>query len=153
MNDLKVTIENPTEIKMTRTFDAPRHLVRRAMTEPALLKRWLGNCQSPVVSVDNDFRVGGTYRQLFRTNDGVEFTFTGVYQEITDERTVMTQRFNDSPDEALAITTLTERDGKTELVIVMRFGSQAVRDMVIATGMEHGARASYANLEQLIRAL
>ena len=33
----------------------------------------------------------------------------------------------------------------------MRFGSQAVRDMVIATGMEHGANESYNNLADLVR--
>jgi hypothetical protein len=39
------------------------------------------------------------------------------------------------------------------MVLVMRFGSQAVRDMVIATGMEHGASESYDNLDALVRKL
>jgi uncharacterized protein YndB with AHSA1/START domain len=100
-----------------------------------------------------DLRVGGAYRQLYRTNNGIEFTFTGVFQELTDDRTVMTQRFNDSPDDAVNTTTLTETNGKTTMVLVMRFGSQAVRDMVIATGMEHGASESYDNLDALVRKL
>jgi len=153
MSDLKVTTDVPNEIKMTRTFDAPRRLVWRAMTEPALLKRWLNNSHGSIVEVDNDVRVGGTYRQLYRANKGFEFTFTGVYSEVSDDRTVMTQRFNDSPDEAVVTTTLTERDGNTTMEIVMRFGSQAVRDMVISTGMEHGANESYNNLDELVRNL
>ena len=153
MSDLKVTTDVPTEIKMTRTFDAPRRLVQRAMREPALLKRWLTNSHGALLEVEVDLRVGGKYRQHYRANKGFEFTFTGVYQEVSDDRIVMTQRFNDDPQEAVVTTTLTERDGKTSMELVMRFESQAVRDMVIATGMEHGATESYNNLADLVKTL
>lgn len=39
---LTVTLPSDTEILLTRTFDAPRHLVFRAMTEPDLVRRWWG---------------------------------------------------------------------------------------------------------------
>ena len=46
-----------------------------------------------------------------------------------------------------------ERDGVTTMTVAMRFSSQAVRDMVVATGMESGAAESYDNLAALVRAL
>lgn len=153
MNKLQVTTDVPDEIKLTRTFDAPKRLVFRAMTEPALIAKWMGNSCSPIISVDVDFRVGGKYRYVFRNRDGSEFAFTGVYREIGDGRIVHTERFNDAPEESTVTTTLVEHGGVTTMTAVMRFPSQAIRDMVIATGMERGAAESYDNLEALVRNL
>ncbi|HEX3762904.1 MAG TPA: SRPBCC family protein [Kofleriaceae bacterium] len=153
MSKLQITTDVPNEIKLTRTFDAPKRLVLRAMTEPALIARWMGNSCSPIASVDVDFRVGGSYRYVFRNQDGSEFAFTGVYREIGDGRIVHTERFNDAPDESLVTTTLVEHAGVTTMTAVMRFSSQAIRDMVIGTGMERGAAESYDNLAALVASL
>jgi uncharacterized protein YndB with AHSA1/START domain len=153
MTRLQVKTDVPTDIQMTRTFDAPRRLVIRAMTEPALIKKWLGNSRAEIIAAEVDFRVGGSYRYVFRRTDGVEFSFTGVYREIGEDRVVHTERFDNHPEEATITTTWTERDGKTTMTLVMRFSSQAVRDMVIATGMESGAAESYDNLEALVTGL
>lgn len=143
----------PNEIIMEREFAAPRALVHRAMTEPELVKRWIGNECSPVITVESDVRVGGTYRHVFRRPDGVEFTFSGIYKEIGLERTVHTERFNDMPGEAVVTTTLTERDGITTMRMVETFESAEVRDFVLGTGMADGANLSYDNLERLLTAL
>jgi uncharacterized protein YndB with AHSA1/START domain len=153
MTKLQVETDVATDIKMTRTFDAPRRLVMRAMTEPALIKKWLGNSHAAITSAEVDFRVGGSYRYVFQSKAGTEFSFTGVYREIGDDRVVHSERFNNNPEEAMITTTWVERDGKTTMTLVMRFSSQAVRDMVISTGMEHGAAESYDNLEALVTRL
>lgn len=150
MTRLQVTTDVPTDIQMTRTFDAPRRLVIRAMTEPELIKKWLGNSRAAIVSAEVDFRVGGSYRYVFRARNGAEFSFTGVYREIGEDRVVHSERFDDNPEEATVTTTWVERDGVTTMTVVMRFSSQAVRDMVVATGMEAGAAESYDNLAALV---
>ena len=155
MSKLAVTADVPNEIHMTRTFDAPRELVVRAMSEPELLKRWLGGDgqRASVVSIESDLRPGGKYRYLFRRNDGVEFALGGVYREIGRDRIVMTQGMEGQPGDALVTTTWTENDGKTTMKIVMRFESQAVRDMVLKTGMADGAGETYDTLERLVATL
>lgn len=152
-NKLQLTLGAPNEIIFERDFDAPRHLVYKAMTTPELLERWLGNSCSPLVDVQVDLRVGGTYRQVFRNNDGSEFTFTGVYREIGVDRTVYTTRFNDMPNEAVVTTTLVETNGKTRMRMVEVFDSAQTRDFVVGTGMEAGAAESYDNLDQLVQTL
>lgn len=153
MTRLQVTTDVPEEIRMTRAFAAPRRLVIRAMTEPALIQKWLGNSRAEITSAEVDFRVGGSYRYVFRRRDGVEFSFTGVYREIAEDRVVHSERFDENPEEAVITTTWTEHAGKTTMTLVMRFSSQAVRDMVVATGMEHGAAESYDNLAALVASL
>lgn len=150
---LKVTTDDPNEIHMTRTFDAPRRLVIKAMTTPELIKRWLGGVRTTVAVAEVDLRVGGRYRYVFQLPDGNTFNFSGVYQEVSDERIVHTELFNDDPPGALVTTTMTENNGQTTLHIVMRFESQAVRDAVVGTGMAEGAGESYDKLDELLVSL
>ena len=48
---------------------------------------------------------------------------------------------------------LTEQDGKTVLRATITFTSQAIRDGVIRSGMEHGAAESYGRLSELLELL
>lgn len=153
MSKLEVTTDVPEEIRMVRTFDAPRRLVMRAMTEPALIKRWHGGTRATVAACEVDFRVGGGYRTVFRLPDGSEFFFTGTYREITDERVVHTEMFNGEPPGALVTITLVEHGGKTTMTAIMHFDSQDIRDMVLATGMAEGAGESYDELDALLATL
>jgi uncharacterized protein YndB with AHSA1/START domain len=153
MSKLKLLTGAPNEIVMERAFNAPRHLVIQAMTTPALIKRWLGGKRAEVVSAEIDYRVGGSYRYVFRPHGAPEFSFTGVYREISEQRVVHSERFNDDPNEALVTNTLTESGGVTTLHIVIAFPSPIVRDMVVGTGMADGAGESYDELEKLLATL
>jgi uncharacterized protein YndB with AHSA1/START domain len=150
---LTVTLENPNEIHMTRTFAAPRHLVLRAMREPELMTRWMGGARARVASIEIDYRVGGGYRIVYEPKGRARFSFSGDYQEISDERVVHTERMDGAPGEALVTITLVERGGETVMDLVMRFPSQAIRDMVVATGMADGAGESYDELDRLLASL
>ncbi|HUQ01807.1 MAG TPA: SRPBCC family protein [Kofleriaceae bacterium] len=153
MSKLQVTTDIAEEIRFVRQFDAPRRLVLRAMSEPALVKRWQGGTRAEVAVCEIDFRVGGAWKTVYRLPDGNEFFFSGVYKEISDERVVNTELFNGEPPGAEVITTLVEQNGKTTLTCIMRFESEDVRDMVLATGMGEGAGESYDELETLLASL
>jgi uncharacterized protein YndB with AHSA1/START domain len=153
MKTLKVTTDVPTEITMTRTFDAPRRLVIQAMMTPELVKRWLGGTRTEVIAAELDRRVGGAYLWRFRTPDGHEFQFSGVIKELSDDRVVMTEKFDDMPNESVVTTTYVEANGLTTMTVTMAFDSQETRDMVVGTGMADGAGESYDALETLLTTL
>lgn len=153
MSKLKLLTGAPNEIVMEREFNAPRRLVVQAMTAPALIQRWLGGKRATVISAQVDLRVGGSYRYVFRRPDGQAFAFGGVYRELGDERVVQTEKFDDYPGESVVTTTWTEHAGKTTLHIVVAFESQAVRDLVIGTGMADGAGESYDQLDDVLASL
>ena len=71
-----VTLPTDTQILITREFDSPKHLVYRAYTEPALVKRWWSEDRGEVTSVDADPRLGGKWRNVMRANDGSEVAST-----------------------------------------------------------------------------
>lgn len=153
MKTLDVTLPSDTEILMVRVFDAPRRLVRRAMSEPALVQRWLGGKRAEVVRVENDLRVGGSYRHEFRARDGSSFFFTGTYEEVSDERIVHTELFNGAPPPAIIENVMVEHDGRTTMTVTMRLPDRAIRDMIVATGMSDGAGESYDELAALVTTL
>lgn len=153
---LKITTPGDREILMTRVFDAPRHLVFEAFTEPELLRRWLlGPPGWEMVVCEVDLKVGGTYRFRWRNADGTEMGMRGVYREIVPpERVVSAESFEFGCDaqsgEQLGTTVLTEQGGKTTLTTTLLYPSKQARDATIASGMEKGVTASYDRLAELL---
>lgn len=153
MSKLKVLTGAPNEIVMEREFNAPRRLVVQAMSTPDLIKQWLGGVRAEVVVAEHDLRVGGTYKHVFKLPDGSTFQFTGVYREVSDDRIVHTEKFDDNPAESVVTITLTERAGRTTLHMVVAFANAEIRDMVFGTGMADGAGESYDKLDELLAGL
>jgi uncharacterized protein YndB with AHSA1/START domain len=151
---LNITTPSDREILMTRVFDAPRTLVFDAHTKPELLKRWLGVFRGWMLVVcEIDLRVGGTYRWEWHNPDGSKMGASGVYREVVrPERLVNTEVFDDPwyEGEATSTTLFIEQSGKTTLSVTMRYESKAVRDAVLASGMEKGLIASYGKLAELL---
>jgi uncharacterized protein YndB with AHSA1/START domain len=153
---LKLTTPSDREIVITRVLDAPRRLVFEAMHKPELLRRWLlGPPGWSMVVCENDMRVGGTFRHVWRDADGKEMAMRGVYREIVPpERIVRTEIFELGCDfqtgEQIATAVLSEVDGKTLLTITLLYPSKEARDGTIASGMEHGVAASYDRLEEIL---
>jgi len=77
MNETTVTTPNQVEIRVERTFDAPRTHVYSVWTDPELIPEWWGD---GTVVEEMDVRPGGTYR--FRTAYGV---VEGEFREVEFE--------------------------------------------------------------------
>ena len=150
---LQVTTPSDREIVLTRVFDAPRHMVFDAFSKPELLKRWFGPRGWSLVVCEVDLRVGGGFRFVLRGPDGKEMGMRGVYREIVPpERSVHMESFDDYPGESQVTAVFVEDKGKTTLTATILYPSREVRDIVIKSGMEHGAAESYDKLAELLAA-
>lgn len=149
-----VTLPSDTEIVIEREFDAPAHLVYRAVTEPELVSRWWPGLRGEMTECEIDLRVGGRWRYAM-DHGGQEVVFYGEYREIVpDRRIVNTEIFAPFPDVATLCTmTLTEHDGATTLRTHVQHPSAETRDMHINSGMEGGMQESFDKLEQVAREL
>jgi uncharacterized protein YndB with AHSA1/START domain len=152
---LQVVPRGEREIVITRMFDAPRKLVFRAFTEPALVRRWMngpGGYSMPVC--DMDFRVGGKYRYVWKSDkDGSEMALVGEFREIVPhERIVRTETFEGpwSPGETVGTVELVESGGKTTVTTTVVYPSQQARDGMLKSGMKQGLAMSYDRLELLL---
>jgi uncharacterized protein YndB with AHSA1/START domain len=150
-----VTLPTDEQILITREFDAPKHLVYKAWTTPELVKRWWNAKRGEVTIADIDLRVGGTWRYVMVTDDGVEVGFHGEYREIVpNERIVSTEVYEGMPEGApeegtLNTATFTEVDGRTTLTILVQHTSKEARDAHIDSGMEAGLQDALDLLEQV----
>jgi uncharacterized protein YndB with AHSA1/START domain len=148
---LKVTTANDRDIVMTRVFDAPRNLVYDAFTKPELLKQWFGPRGYSLAVCEVDLRVGGGFRFVLRGPDGKDMGMRGVYRELAPpSRSVHTESFDDYPGESTVTAVFTEEAGRTTLTATVTYPSQEVRDIVVKSGMEHGAAESYDKLAELL---
>lgn len=151
-----VTLPTDTQIRITREFAAPRHLVWRALTEPELVKRWWGGERGEVTSAEIDLRVGGRWRYVMVVRcgsdfDGTEVAFHGEYREIVPGvRSVSTEVFEGFPDAAAVTTcTLDEQDGRTTMTVLVEHSCKEHRDGHVQSGMEAGMQESYDKLERV----
>src|SRR5205085_2922593 len=110
-NRTAVERKSDRELVVTRTFDAPPHLVFKAWSQPDLFRRWWvpKGAGISLVSCDLDVRTGGKYRLEFGVG-GDTMAFYGKYLDVVpNERIVWT---NDEGEQG-AVTTVTfeERGG------------------------------------------
>jgi uncharacterized protein YndB with AHSA1/START domain len=148
---LKVTTPTDREIVLTRVFDAPRHMIFDAFSKPELLKRWFGPRGSSLVVCEVDLRVGGGFRFILQGPDGKQMGMRGVYREIVPpERSVHMESFDDYPGESQVTAVFVEEGGKTTLTATVLYPSQEVRDIVLQSGIEHGAAESYDKLAEML---
>ncbi len=149
-----VTLPTDEQILITREFDAPNDLVYRAWTTPELVKRWWNAKRGEVTICEIDLRVGGTWRYVMVTHDGLEVGFHGEYREIVpNERIVSTEAYEGIPDAdehaTLNTATFTEVDGRTTLTVLVQAPSKVVRDAIVDSGMEAGMQDAMDLLEEV----
>ncbi len=161
-----MTNQNKDEVKIIRTFDAPRELVWKAWTEPETFKRWWGPEGFTAPAAKIDLRVGGKFHGSMKSPEGQEIWSTGTYREIkAPERLVMTDSFADEhgnvvpashygmgegfPLEMLVTVTFEERDGKTRLIL-QHSGVSDLPDEH-RSGMEQGWSQSFDKLDKVLQ--
>jgi uncharacterized protein YndB with AHSA1/START domain len=153
-SEATLTIETPAdrEVVVTRTFDAPRHLVFDALTKSELIKRWYGPPGSLEIC-ESEARPGGSWRFVMKRNNKTVGQY-GTYREVSaPDRFVRTERWEDwDPGETLVTTVLTEHAGTTTVVMRIMFPSQDVRDVVLKGGLtQEGMTEFYARLDALLK--
>lgn len=146
-------------IVITRTFDAPRALVWKAWTDPAMLPKWWGpkGCTTKVVAMD--LRVGGDFQLEMCVADGSLHPCRGRFQTIVEpERIVL---FGTTvggspcgaglPPQSLVTLTFVESQGRTTLTMTTELPDELRREALAAAGFNEGWADSFAALAEFLR--
>src|SRR5690348_6609781 len=119
----RAAASNPrTEVTLTRIFDAPRALVWKAWTDPAMLARWWGPHGFTNPRCEADVRAGGKILIHMRAPDGTVFPMTGTFDEVAEPECLVFRAVPvDDNGTALleSLTTVTFHDlgGKTKVIV------------------------------------
>lgn len=144
-----------TQLRIERTFQAPPRIVFTAYTRADLVKKWWApkSLGAEMKDVQADVRVGGKYRYVTRAAEG-EFAFSGEYSVVTPHsRLEYTQVFEPMAHLGAAKVAIDFRDeasGFTRLVATETYPSKEALDGVISSGMEHGLREVFDQLDELV---
>jgi uncharacterized protein YndB with AHSA1/START domain len=132
---------NAPTIVITRTVDAPRELVWIAWTDPRHIAHWWGPNGFRNTIHAMDVKPGGVWRFIMHGPDGTDYPNKIVYREVVrPERLVYDHSGDEEGDihSFRATVTLSERNGKTEIVMASTFPSIAARDAVLKFGALDG---------------
>jgi uncharacterized protein YndB with AHSA1/START domain len=134
----QVSTPNELEIRLERTFDAPREHVFSVWTDPALIPEWWGD---GTIVEEMDVRPGGKWR--FQTAYG---PVEGEFREVAaPERLVQTFQGH------LQTLEFEELDGeRTKLTQTMRFDSTEARDTTMNYGVEAGAESGFERIDAVL---
>lgn len=150
--ETEVTRRSDRELVITRTFDAPPHLVFKAWSTPELLMRWWAPKSFGIsfLSCEADVRTGGTYRFVFGHPASEQpMAFHGRYIEVVpNSRIVWT---NEEAEEGSVTTvTLREEDGGTLLVLSDLYPSREALDAAIESGSQGAYPEQFEALDVLL---
>jgi uncharacterized protein YndB with AHSA1/START domain len=151
-NDTTVERKSEREVVITRTFNAPAHLVFEAWTKPELMRRWWVPKSSglTLLSCEMDVRTGGGYRFVFKhpAVPGETMAFFGRYLEVSPHsRLVWT---NEEGGDAGQISTMTleDRGDTTRVVLHEIYPSGEAFDA--GAGAYDGMPESFDQLDELL---
>ena len=150
-NRTAVERKSDLELVVTRTFNAPAHIVFEAWSKPELFKLWWvpKSAGMSMVSCDMDIRTGGTYRLVFRHPAFDQpMAFFGTYKEVTPHKRMVWT--NEESDQG-AVTTVTfeENAGKTLVTLHEIYPTTAALDEALA-GSAEGLPEQFAQLDELL---
>jgi uncharacterized protein YndB with AHSA1/START domain len=156
MNKMSLTAEpGKQDLRITREVDAPRELVFKAYTDPALYIQWFGPRNLTTTLETFEPKSGGRWRCIQKDMDGHEFGFHGVNHEVlAPERIISTFEFEGLPEAGHVLLETTKFEalpgGRTRITTQSVFQSVEDRDGMIQSGMESGAAESYERLDELL---
>ena len=150
-NRTVVERKSDRELVVTRTFDAPSHIVFEAWSKPELFQRWWvpKSVGMTLVSCDMDVRTGGTYRLVFSHPDFDQpMAFFGTYREVTPNKRIVWM--NEESDEGAVTTVTFEEDaGKTLVTFHELYPTTAALEEALA-GSAEGLPEQFAQLDELL---
>ncbi|MBI0584691.1 MAG: SRPBCC domain-containing protein [Methanomassiliicoccus sp.] len=149
-----IVIANPgvQELLIRRTFDAPRQLAFKALTDPELIPQWWGPAMYKTTIDKLEARAGGAWRFRQKDDKGNEFAFRGVFHTIrSPELIIQTFEYEPMADHVeLQTATLEEKDGRTLYNVKSVYLSVEDRDGELNAGMEAGMNEGFDRLDALL---
>ena len=154
MNRTTVERKSDREVVVTRTFDAPAHLVFEAWTDPKLFKQWWvpRSMGMTLRSCELDVRTGGKYRLVFGDDPANPMAFFGKYLDVVPGERIVWTNEESGADGSVTTATFEEKNGKTTLVMSELYPTKEALDAA-GTGAQEAMIETFGQLDELLASL
>ena len=152
-NRTAVERKSDRELVVTRTFNAPVHIVFEAWSKPELFKLWWipKSAGMALVSCDMDVRTGGAYRLVFRhPSFDQPMAFFGTYREVTPIRRIVWTNEEAGAEGPVSTVTFEEKGERTHIVMHELYPSKEALDTCMASGEKSCIPETFNQLEELL---
>jgi uncharacterized protein YndB with AHSA1/START domain len=128
------------EVVTTRRYDAPRAIVFRAFSDPAILARWWGPQGSTNTFHEFDLRTGGRWRFVMHGPDGRDYQMDKTFVDVAPPERIVLR--HEQPMHSFFMTILLEEEGGgTRVTWRMLFDApeqlSGIRDLLIGANEEN----------------
>ncbi len=153
-NKTTITAEpNSPIFTVERELEAPREKVFEAHTQKELLEKWWHPFGA--MNAEIDVRVGGTWKFVTTEESGENYTFYGVFHEVSaPERIIQTEEFLGLGERGHVVLDKYEfialDGGRTKVKLTCACLSVAERDAMMETGMSEGIVKQFEKLDELL---
>ncbi|AUH64365.1 SRPBCC family protein [Paracoccus zhejiangensis] len=151
MTKLIARSEGERDVIVTRHFAAPPDKVWHALTDTALMRKWMTSDFGPLKSLTGEATVGGTHHFIWDT-DGKDMNMIATYDVL--EAPSLIRHREAWPEygymESVIETRLSPAPGGTEMRMVITFATSEARAQALEVGMTEGMEATYANMDKLL---
>lgn len=147
LTKLQLVLDGDTDIIVRRDFTHPPARVWRALTEPVLIRQWMG--QDAMTRCEMDLHPGGSFHF-----EWAEFYFSGPILAVdAPHHMIHVEHFNGDTSSGPTITTdLVAHGSGTRMTMTMRYASAEARADAIEAGFTDGFDEVYGRLEDLLTA-
>ena len=154
MNRTTVERKSDREVVVTRTFDAPAHVVFEAWTKPELFKQWWvpRSMGMTLRSCELDVRTGGKYRLVFSDDPANPMAFFGKYLDVVPNQRIVWTNEESGADGSVTTVTFEEKNGKTTVVMSELYPTKEALDAA-GTGAQEAMNETFGQLDELLAAL
>lgn len=149
---MRVERRSARELVVTRTINAPPHLVFEAWTRADLFQRWWvpKSIGMTLLACELDVRTGGRYRLVFSHPDAPEgMAFHGRYLEVTPPTRIVWTNEEVAGSGQVTTVTFEEHAGQTLLVVHDLYPSKEALDDEISAGATSWNDETFDQLDAL----
>lgn len=133
-----VARNNPNEIRLIRTYDAPVQVVWDAWNQPEQVAKWWGPRGFTLTTHHKDLRPGGSWSYTMHGPDGVDYVNTTIYHEVEPCKKLVYDHGGhaDRPPLFHVTVLFSENNGQTTMELTMRLATaeeaERIRQMIKA---------------------
>ena len=152
-NRMSMERRSERELVVTRTINAPPHIVFQAWIKTELFQRWWvpKSFGLELLSCELDVRVGGSYRLVFQHPAAPEgMAFHGRYLEVTPPSRLVWTNEEAGGNGQVTTVTFEERAGQTQLVMHDLYPSKEALDEAISSGSISWNDDTFNQLDELL---